>query len=97
MAFDSQSPAQRLSVETDAALCVEAHFTADVFGPVKCLQLFAALNVLPDRFLIERMDENNTWRVHIIFCETSDAERIRRVLAKIAALPTAMDVRVCAL
>ncbi|MEM9880633.1 MAG: hypothetical protein AAF862_15295, partial [Pseudomonadota bacterium] len=59
---------------------------ADVFGPSRCLAQFAAIGVLPKRFCCEvtGLDEVT---VTVQFCPAENAERINRVLAKLASLP----------
>lgn len=71
----------------------EATLDEDVFGPVKCLQMFAAQNVLPDYFIIERNTALGSRTVAIRFNDVSDLQNIARVFAKIVTLPSLRNWR----
>ena len=68
-------------------LCISdiyLEFGEDVFGPVKALQLFAAINVLPDNYEISRARNRQGWTVTLTVKLT---RRVERVLSNIRSLP----------
>jgi len=67
---------------------LELTFDDSVFGPVKTLQYFAALNILPSSFSLEQKQE----RV-VITLVTRVTPRSKRVIEKIRVLPTLLNFR----
>ena len=65
----------------------------DVFGPVKCLQLIAALNLIPDWFSLERGQAPGQQRVEVRFGAAADRGRIVRIFGKISTLSSAGEWR----
>lgn len=64
----------------------------ETFGPVRCIQFFAALNILPDRVLIQRCHADHGVRVHIGFDGVQDASVLNRIFSKIVAMPSTISV-----
>mgnify|MGYP001794770809 CR=1 FL=1 len=57
---------------------------SDEFGPVKVLQLFAAIKMLPKIFMLRPTDDEKGWTLMISVTLTPPVER---VLAKIRSMP----------
>ncbi len=77
---------------------VFVEFDADICGPVKCLQLFASLDMLPKYFSITRKTDRAGWRVEFEIAPEAGSRtdlnlnRMRRVLSKIATLTHVEEV-----
>lgn len=67
----------------------EILFEDDVFGPVKALQLFAAIDRLPRNYQSARRPDDNGWVVSLTI---TSCPRIDRVLAKVAQMPTVISL-----
>ena len=65
---------------------LELTFEASVFGPVKTLQYFAALNILPSEFSLECKEE--CVEVKLVALSTPASERLFK---KIRTLPTLIN------
>lgn len=68
---------------------VSLQFRDDVFGPVKALQLFAAVNELPSSYQVMKNESLNGWEVRLICQSTPHTER---VLAKLSAMPSVLRI-----
>ena len=65
-------------------------FNEEPMGPVKLLQLFAAIGVLPKRFDLRTGD----WLGSVVELDVEDSPKSRRVLAKAENMPTCMRLNV---
>lgn len=85
MAFDMQS---EIVSNSDSKKAIHAivtlQFINDVFGPVKALQLFAAINELPLNYTVAPATDHDGWQV-VLTCEINS--RTERVIAKLQSIP----------
>lgn len=91
MPFDLRDSSREpnLSAQQDVET-FEIEYVDDVFGPVKSLQLFAAINQLPERFTVRRNETAPGWKV--LLC-TPVTDQSQRVLSKISMMPAVVDFR----
>ena len=80
-------PAPRLEEER-CFIRLELIFDGAVFGPVKTLQYFAALNILPSSYLLECKNENV-----VVTLLTSSTPSTDRLIEKIRVLPTLLNFK----
>lgn len=69
---------------------LEFLFADDVFAPAKALELFAAINQLPEEFRLRRTETGGAW---VVLLAANACPRIERVVAKIRVMPGLKSAR----
>ena len=82
------NPPDPISADERSFTRLELTFDESVFGPVKTLQYFAALNILPSSFSLEQKQESV-----VVTLVTLSTPRSKRVIEKIRVLPTLLGFR----
>lgn len=90
MAFNALKDLEETQSTALARSCVVMiEFSADAFGPVKALQLFAAINELPTSSLLSADAKRGGWSLVLAI---SLSRPVERVLSKIQSMPAVRQV-----
>ena len=79
------------ALELSGLVEVDLQMEADVFGPSKCMNLFASANILPKEFHMAHGMEEDV-KIFMSFDANTNRKTLRHMLAKLEVMPVTISI-----